>query len=109
VLQDDAFFPGCPYSWAIKTYYERLNSTFTDYYDEIIPTIKDSLQAAFNLSNDVMSNFSFPNAGSCNDYLQAENFEGGVPPRYRFTAEERYYIRNIQKISLTVPIGKTGR
>jgi hypothetical protein len=43
VLQDDSFFPGCPYAWAIKTYYEQRNDTFSDYYDEIIPVVKDSL------------------------------------------------------------------
>ena len=70
--------------------------------------IGDSLQKAFNYSDQFMRNFTFPKAGTCNDYLQAENFEGD-PRRYNFTAEQRYYIRNIQKISLTVPIGHGGR
>ncbi len=59
VLKDDAFFPGCPYAWAIKTYNEGRNDTFTDYYDEIIPVIKDSLQKAFSYSNDYMESFTF--------------------------------------------------
>ena len=56
--------------------------------------VKDSLQKAFNYSDEFMTNFTASQAGSCNDYLVAEDFEG-VKPRYRFTAVARYYIWSI--------------
>ena len=94
VIYDDSFFPGCPYAWAIKTYYERRNDTFFDYYEEIIDVVKDSLQKAFNYSDEFMTNFTALQAGTCNDYLVAEDFEG-VKPRCRLTPVNRYYIWSI--------------
>jgi hypothetical protein len=91
VIYDDAFFPGCPYAWAIKTYYERRNDTFAGYYEEIILPVKDSLQKAFNYSDEFMTNFTAVQAGTCNDILVAEDFEGDKP-RYRFSAVDRYHI-----------------
>ena len=55
-----------------------------------------------------MSNISFSDASGCTDYIKAEAFEGDTP-RYRFSPEEYFRIRLIQKIGLTVPISEPGR
>ena len=74
----------------------------------IVPIVKESMGKAFNLSLDEMNTFDFLKASSLEDAVHAENFECD-PSRYRFTHDELYHIRMMQKIGLTVPIGEIGR
>ncbi|TNV78316.1 hypothetical protein FGO68_gene16842 [Halteria grandinella] len=55
-----------------------------------------------------MSHFEFLYAAVFGDILVCENFEGDTP-RYRFTANQYFHMRMVQKYYLTMPIGDDGR
>jgi hypothetical protein len=106
--RDDVLFAGCQYIWARKSYYQALNETFKDVYEQVVTPIEEPLQKAFDLPPDVMSGFSFQLALVLMDLLTSENFEGD-PSRYQFRDEDINYIRLVQKLYLTIPMFEDGR
>jgi hypothetical protein len=106
--QDDVLLAGCHFMWAWKSHFEQLNDTFAADYDRLMPVAKDAMGRAFNLDPETMAEFSFPLAAVIADLLVSENFEGD-PSRYKFTPEQIWAIRNIQKVYLTAPTGETER
>lgn len=94
--------------WALKTQNEALNSTFSGVYGEVVPVIKEPLGKAFHLDNETLNDFPFALASGLMDYTVCENFEG-LPPRYRYSAEQFQYLKYVQKLWLTVPTSEYAR
>lgn len=78
------------------------NETFKDQYEEFVAPNLEAFQKAFNLSPDIMNQFSYLYGVLLTDYLLAENFEGN-PPRYKFRPDQWYGIKNIMFNYITVP------
>lgn len=107
-VYDDINYYGCHYTDQFNSYHFPRNDTYANVSQYILPVVRDPMADAFNKSQEQRWNMSFNNFYDLGDVLLAENFEGDRR-RYNFTDEEWYYIRLIQKYSLTVTFDEKSR
>ena len=73
-----------------------------------MPILKESVGKAFLLSKDQRDSLNFVQLYEYSDVLLAENMEGSKP-RFNFTSLQWHYIREVQKLVLTMPFSDFAR
>ena len=99
-IDDDIGEKGCFFARDCWNFYNNDPGSYTLEGSYVLPTMKDKIGKAFNLSADDTKNLNYVKFYYYGDILMAENFEGD-PKRAQFSDEEWYYIRQSQKVILS--------
>lgn len=70
--------------------------------------LRDPIQEAFGLTDKQAQDLTIPTLGDYGDLFRCEDFQGN-PRRYNFTYSEYYYLRTLQRDTLSIPCGEKGR
>lgn len=98
-MADDIDQNGCPYTKECFNFYYNDPGSYKVEGSDVLPTMKDKIVAAFNLTKKESDSFTYNQFYFYGDILMAEDKEGDQK-RDSFSEEEWYYIRNSQKTVL---------
>eukprot|EP00347_Sterkiella_histriomuscorum_P014854 403359272 len=107
-VNDDIDQNDCPYAKDAFTYYLNTPSVFSYEGNYVIPTMREKIGKAFNLTQSQVQNLDFGTFYYYCDILMAENAEGDSKRSY-FNNEEWFYIRNSQKTLLSKGFDSVSR
>ncbi|CDW77588.1 major acid phosphatase map (histidine-acid phosphatase) [Stylonychia lemnae] len=105
---DDVSSQGCDYAQQQANQRGKDNSTYYGVKDFIFPIIRKPFQQAFKLTDKQAYALSFSNLNDMEDTTLAENMEG-LPPRFIYSEDQWYALRNIQKYNLISPFEGKAR
>eukprot|EP00347_Sterkiella_histriomuscorum_P018906 403343716 len=107
-FNDDTIFAGCQWANQRKVHNEPDPTAYTEVSADYLEVLKEPIQKAFNLTDQQVQNFGFPDLSSYGDKFRCEDFQGDIR-RFNFTPTEIYYLRTLQRDSLSIPCGEKGR
>jgi hypothetical protein len=105
---DDLVYGGCPYVGSYDAAHWNDNATFANVSAYLLPVLREPLCRAFGENPDNSWADTYPDFYDKADILVAENFEGN-PPRRRFTQEQWYAIRAMNRYMVETPMDEKGR